>query len=518
MKRYAVGGITVTPDITDYKEAAAKRVGIKKSDIKGVKLIKKSVDARHGFRYVLTLAVETEKALAYPEYAEKADIFDITEKVGEIPGKRPVVAGSGPAGLFAALYLTAAGLKPIILERGGDVDARLGAVKDFWEHGKLNENCNVQFGAGGAGTFSDGKLNTGLNDPLIYSVLDIFYRFGAPEDILYSAAPHIGTDNLRKIMRSFLSFLERAGADVRFDTTMKDIVVYNGIVKGVICESGGKEYRLDCDVLIYACGQSAEDTIAAVYRRGAKMESKPFSMGVRIEHLRKSIDRALYGEACDRWGVGSASYKLSTHEYERGVYTFCMCPGGVVVPACSSDGRLVVNGMSYSARNGENSNSAILVEVRPSDYGGEHPLSGLKFREKWERKAFAVFGNNIAPSQNVVDFIKGVQSKRFDVEPSYAIGVRAHMLTDILPGYVAEGIRIGLKEFGKKIKGFDESGVLTGIESRSSSPVRIIRNSCRQSNLSGLYPCGEGAGYAGGITSAAVDGIKTAQEVVKRYR
>lgn len=518
MKTYVVSDIKVKPDFTDFKRLIAEKVKVSVNDIHNVKLIKKSIDARHGVSFVLSFTFETNRLITeLAEYEEKTSLYDNVRKAKPI-GLSPIVVGSGPAGLFCAYLLAKAGLCPVIIEKGGDVQNRIKAVSDFWKSGILDESCNVQFGAGGAGTFSDGKLNTGINDVRIFSVLDLFVKKGAPDSIMYSATPHIGTDNLRIVVNNMINDLQNMGATVMFSTNMTDIVVENNAIVGVKCTNNGKESIIACSDVVLSIGQSAESTVRTLYDRGVAMESKPFSIGVRVEHSRKMIDESQYGFSCMRWRLDSANYKLSTKTSDgRGVYSFCMCPGGFVVAAASEKGKLVTNGMSYSSRNAENSNSAILVSVAVSDYETKHPLSGLDFRGYWEKRAYSYTKSFKAPAQNTLDFINGKLSKSFCVNPSYSCGVVKGELSNCLPNFAVSGIKEGLSVFGKKIKGFDKNGVITAIESRSSSPVRILRGENRQSNILGLFPCGEGAGYAGGIVSAAVDGIKTAEKILEKY-
>ncbi|MCQ2479570.1 MAG: hypothetical protein MJ120_02930 [Clostridia bacterium] len=508
---------------------AARALKIPKDKIKSLQIIKKSLDSRKKdnlfFVYSVDITVDgdEEKILAKSKY-KKASIvepFSYTVPENRRTGTlRPVVAGFGPGGMFAALNLARAGACPIVLERGADVDTRQKDVDAFWSTGKLNVKSNVQFGEGGAGTFSDGKLTTGIKDPLCRQVAIDFVEFGANEDILYSWLPHIGTDKLCSIVKNIRKEIIRLGGDVRFNCQLTDIFAFNGVIQGVsYVDAQGEKHDIETDALILAVGHSARDTVEMLYNKGIKMMQKPFSVGARIEHPREMIDKAQYGDYAGHPALGAASYKLSCHpQGGRGAYTFCMCPGGTVVAAASEENTVVVNGMSYHARDGRNSNSAILVGVEPEDFGSEHPLAGFDLQHEIEHKAFIEGGSDYsAPAQLVGDFLNNKPSTAFgDIEPTCPTGVKLGDIRKTLPKKVTDIMADALVKMGTQLKGFDRpDAVLTAPETRSSSPVRILRDEYYQSvSLRGLYPCGEGAGYAGGIVSSAVDGMRCANAVL----
>ena len=432
---------------------------------------------------------------------------------------RPVVIGAGPAGLFAALLLAEHGYQPILLERGQDVDTRTKDVEQFWQTGVLNTASNVQFGEGGAGTFSDGKLNSVIKDIRCRKVLETFVRFGAPEEILYQAKPHIGTDRLKKVVKAMREAIIAAGGEVRFGTQVTDVVISEGKLSALTLQTGE---IIQTNAAILAIGHSARDTFYSLRDRQIMMEAKPFAIGVRIEHPQSMMNMAQYGMEDPYESLGAADYKV-TYQAENGraVYSFCMCPGGKVVAAASENGMVAVNGMSDLARDGENANSALVVNVTTDDFDGNDVLAGVEFQRKWEQAAYNLSGSFKAPVQLVGDFLNNKVSTAFgQTQPSYRPGTVFCDLSLCLPGFVSESLREAIPAFGRKIKGFDRAdAILTGIETRTSSPVRITRNEQYQSpSAEGLYPCGEGAGYAGGIMSAAVDGIRIAEQVIQKYQ
>ena len=501
---------------------AARALKVPVSEILSVRLRKKSVDARDKSHVHFTMTLDAE-VRAYPRalpagcaIVEK-DAPRILPKPRPVE-KRPVVVGLGPAGLFAALTLARMELRPIVLERGRPVDDRAQDVENFWRTGVLNPASNVQFGEGGAGAFSDGKLTTGIKDPRCREVLESLYRAGAPEEILYSAKPHIGTDRLRAVVRNIRSEIIALGGDVRFSTRLTGIITENSMITGVRAEGPDGAYEIETRDVILAVGHSARDTFEMLHSMGIPMTQKPFSIGARIEHSQKMIDLSQYGQAAGHPALGAADYKLSERMKDgRGVYTFCMCPGGQVVAAASEEGRVVTNGMSLYARDGENANSAVLVSVGPGDFGSDHPLAGVEFQRRWEEAAFLAGGGDYrAPAQLIGDFLKKQPSKAVgDVNPTYLPGVNWTEMDKCMPAFAADALRRALPVFDRRIKGFARAGaVFTGVETRSSSPVRIDRDETCRSTLRGLYPCGEGAGYAGGILSAAVDGMRCAEALM----
>ncbi len=530
-----------------------KKLNTKELDIDTYQLIKESVDARNKAEIKLVYSVDFVPSLPGKK-AEDTEAFLLDKCKGmklekspdmgyhSIPSgqeemkHRPVIAGFGPCGMFAGLILSELGYQPIIIERGKAIPERVRDVDRFWEKGILDQESNVQFGEGGAGLFSDGKLTTQIKDPRVRKVLEEFVEAGGEQELLYKQKPHIGTDVLRRIVLSIRRKIVENGGEILFQSKLSDLILSenDGIkkIQGILING---EIKIDTETLILAIGHSARDTFRRLNETGVAMTQKPFSIGVRIEHPQELINEAQYGEYWSTFGLGAADYKLSHHcENGRGVYTFCMCPGGYVIGAASQEGCVVTNGMSYHDRGSSLANSALLVDVRTEDFLDESPLAGIDFQEKYERLAYQAGGSNYnAPTQMLRDFMRKTQSTayhepdetpaeadlRSSLIPTYQPGVTWTDLSKCLPSFAVEAMQEAIPKLGRKIRGFDmEEAVMTGVETRSSSPVRITRDQNLMSNLEGLYPAGEGAGYAGGIMSAAVDGIKIAEEIIKKYK
>lgn len=516
--------------------AAARELRIKPEQIRSLHIRKKAVDARRKDNIRLTycvdveVAAEVEKRILKKCRSRKVTAAKQKEYRLPLPGSksnyRPVVVGMGPAGLLCGLVLAEAGLRPILLERGECVENRRRTVEEFWASGRLNPGSNVQFGQGGAGAFSDGKLNTNTKDKRNRKVLQEFVAAGAPEEILYLAKPHIGTDLLLGVVQRLGEKITSLGGELRFNSKVKDLLMTGGKVSGVVVETTADDngcaetYQLASDDIVLAIGHSARDTFQMLYDSRVPMAAKPFSVGARVEHLQQDIDRSQYGGFADHGSLGAADYKLSCHlPSGRSVYTFCMCPGGVVVNASSEEGAVVTNGMSRHARAESNANAAVLVGVTPEDFSGDHPLAGVEFQRKIEQAAFQASGGKYAAlCQRVDDFLADRPTVGIGkVQPSFLPQVKLCKIDDCLPDFVTAAMREGLKIFGQKLAAFaDGEAVLTAPETRSSSPVRILRGEDFRSEC-GVYPCGEGAGYAGGIMSAAADGIRVAEAIIKRY-
>lgn len=495
----------------DLIKKAAKRLSLSEERIGTVVLRRRAVDARDRTNvfYVASADVylkgETPRGEPTVEMLAKP----------HTPSGTVAVIGGGPAGLFAALLLASSGLSPILLERGRDVDTRTADMSRFQKGGAPDFTSNALFGEGGAGTFSDGKLNTGIHDSLCRTVLQTLVSCGAPEEILWQALPHIGTDKLRETVKNLRRKIVSFGGEVRFEQCVTDFIIEENRLVGLRVSAPTGAYELPVSAVVLACGHSARDTYETLLSRGVPAEAKPFAVGVRIEHKRKAIDIARYGAFAEK--LPAASYKLVSHATkERGVYTFCMCPGGEVIPCVSEEGCLSINGMSRFARDGENSNAALLVGVSPADFGGGI-LDGIAFQRKIERAAFSFSRDYRPPVQRVDDFLlRRVTTSLGEVAPSCLRGTVFADLHECLPPFVTEPIARALPDFGRQLRFFDApDSLLVGVEARSSAPLRLLRNEHCESPIKGLFPCGEGAGYAGGITSAAVDGLRVAGEILK---
>ena len=504
-----ISGIKIKPfeDDNVLLEKACKKAGIGKNKVKYFKLIKKSLDARDKNDVFFTCTVE----ISDKEYNQPKKRYGKVKKSASV-----LVVGAGPAGLFCALDLLRFGLNVTLIERGKAVDERVKSVDDFIKTRVLDEESNIQFGEGGAGTFSDGKLNTGIGGELSKAVIDDFVLFGAPETIAYLQKPHIGSDNLRSVVKNIRNEIIRLGGKIYFNAKLTDIDISLGKVNAVYI-NGEKEVF---DEVVLAVGHSARDVYSMLYKKGVQMESKDFAVGLRIEHLQKNIDFAQYGKFADTKGMPVADYKLTTNVLGRGVFTFCMCPGGYVMPSQSEKETVVVNGMSNYLRNGENANSAIICQVGKKDFGGDL-FGGIAFQKQLERNAFILGGGNYnAPYSLVGDYLSGKQSLGIgEVKPSYQLGVTKADLSKLFSQEINTCLRQAITLMGAKIKGFDcYDGVLTGVESRTSAPIRVLRDETLESvSAENLYPCGEGCGYAGGITSAGADGKRVAYKIALKY-
>ncbi len=489
---------------------------------KPMKVFKKSIDARKGIiQKVISVIFEDENEESFVKKCNNPDVFIKSAKKIEFSfgqkkmETRPIIIGFGPAGIMCAYILAKFGYKPVIFEMGFEIDTRDIHVDDFLKGGQFNKNSNIQFGEGGAGAYSDGKLTTRIKDPRSDEILEILHKFGAPEEVLYLAKPHIGTDILKNVVKNMRKEIIKLGGEVHFNKKLENILIKDG----KLCEITVNGDKIQAEMMILAIGHSSRDTFEMLYEKNVFIEPKAFAIGARIEHLQKDINKSLYKIEHENLPIGE--YNLANTVDGRGCFTFCMCPGGMVVPSNSEEETVVTNGMSYHARDLKNANSAVVVSVRPSDYGAENPLSGMYFQREIEKKAFNLSGDYKAPATLVSDFLNETRSKEFKtVVPSYALGTKFANFDEFLPKFVTDSMRHNLAVFGRKMSAFSNGdAVITGPETRTSSPIRITRNENLESiNVSGLIPCGEGAGYAGGIMSAMVDGFKCAERIMKEFR
>lgn len=519
--------MNIEEDINTLKNKVCKKLRISIEDIKEFKILKESIDARKKdnikFNYAVEVICDNEGKIVKRSNDKDIKIEEQHTEEFKFGNKkmkhRPIIVGMGPAGMFAGLLMAQKGYKPLIIERGEKVEERTETVNKFWNTGELNLESNVQFGEGGAGTFSDGKLTTRIKDNRCDFVLEEFVRNGAPEEIIYSGKPHIGTDILKEVVKNIRQSIIELGGEIRFNSRLEDIVIKDNYIKSVVVN--GEE--IPCENLILAIGHSSRDTYEMLNKRGVFMEPKAFAIGVRVEHSQNMINVNQYGKYANHPRLKAADYRLAhtTQATGRAVYSFCMCPGGEVVAAASEEERLVTNGMSYYDRDKDNANAAIVVTVGEDDFEGGTPLKGMEFQRHYERLAYNVGGGRYrAPIQLVGDFLEDrITTKLGSIKPTYNPGYEFKDLRECLPEYVIRSLKEGLVNFDRKIKGFAANdAVLTGIETRTSAPVKITRNESFQSiNVKGLYPSGEGAGFAGGIISAAVDGLKSAENIMKEY-
>ena len=496
-----------------------KKINIKENDILSLKISKKSIDARNkeniNFVYEVIISLKDENKIKLNNdvliYNEDSYTYTITGT--KTMKERPIIVGSGPAGLFTGYMLSLSGFNPIIIERGEKLEDRIKTVDKFFKEGILNKNSNIQFGEGGAGTFSDGKLNTLVKDKREEKVFEIFVESGAPKEILYEAKPHIGTDILRDVIKNMRNKMIEYGATFKYNSTLTDINIENEKIKSIIIND--KE-EINCETLILGIGHSARDTFKMLYKKGIKMASKPFAVGIRIQHPKDLINESMYGKYYKY--LPTVSYKLTYKTKDnRGVYSFCMCPGGFVVNSSSDENKLVINGMSNHKRDEKNSNSALIVTIDEKDYGKEL-FDGMNFQEKLEEKAYSI-GNGQIPTQNYIDFKNNKESTKLINEPSFKGNYTLSNINDILPKFICNDLIEAIEYFNTKIKGYnDDNAIISAPETRTSSPIRILRDDNYMCNIKGIYPIGEGSGYSGGITTSAMDGIRCFEKIISIYK
>lgn len=518
-----INNVMVSLDTTDYQKVISQQLNISKNKIRDVKLVKQAVDARRKnkvhFVCSFTFNIDNEDlVIAKRPKLQLSKVKPYNYPVLKATDDHIVVVGSGPAGLFCAYNLARAHQKVTLIERGSAVDKRKNDIDHFFKTGKLNPESNVQFGEGGAGTFSDGKLTTGVKDYRKRFILETFVEHGANDDILYSNKPHVGTDYLINVVANMRKTIQKNGGTVLFDTKLVDLELENNQVKKIIIEKNGQIEKMSVDKLVLAIGHSARDTYEMLYQKGLEISQKPFAVGFRIEHLQSFINVHQYGKFASHPRLKAADYKLAVKTSSgRGVYTFCMCPGGQVINSSSEEGGLVVNGMSNQARDDKNANSAILVTVGPDDFDSDHPLAGVSFQRQLEQKAFELGGQNYhVPVMRVEDYINNTIALTSDeINCSVLPAVKYANLNELFPEPINQALKEGLQLMEQKFSGFTNQAMLSGVESRSSSPVRFYRDNNYRSNITNIYPIGEGAGYAGGIMSSAIDGLKCSEILLK---
>lgn len=509
--------VDINHNIEDIKKKVAKKLNINVEDIKNIKINKESIDARHGLKYVYEVDIDIDKSVKYTD-----DIFETPDETYkyEITGKEKlkdkiVIVGSGPAGLFAAYMLSQNGYPILLIERGEKVEDRINTVEEFWKSNKLNINSNIQFGEGGAGTFSDGKLNTLKKDKEYRQkkVFEIFKEYGAPEDIMYSNKPHIGTDILRDVVKNMRNKILECGGEIKYNTCLTDLIIENNELKGIKVNN---DEIIKTNNLVLAIGNSARDTFLMLNKNNVEMTTKPFAIGVRVQHPQKMIDLSQY-KTLD-YNLPPSSYKLTYHSSNgRGVYSFCMCPGGYVINASSEENRIVINGMSNYKRDSLNANSAIIVTVSNKDFG-DNIDDVINYQRKLEENAYNIGKGNI-PIQTYKGFKENKILPIGNIEPIFKGNYTLCNINEILPDYVNDALKEAMEYFGTKIKGFNsDDTIIAAVESRTSSPIRIVRDDNLESNIKGIYPIGEGSGYSGGITTSAMDGLKLFETIIKKYK